>query len=183
MNEHDTAVVDREVGDESAQEESVKKDSPMHHVVTESPLPPVVGDVVEGTVSAIGRARVYVDLPPFGSGIIYGREYMNARDILRKVSAGDIIAAKVVDAGNEDGYIELSLKEARQALIWSEAEAAQKKQTVISLARAASFSCGRVSEVFSLPLSSLRSTTRAWKTATKTKSTLNSRSSSASTSR
>lgn len=105
----------------------------MSQFINESPEPPKVGDVVEGVVSAIGRARVFIDLPPFGSGIIYGREYMNARDILRKVSVGDTIGAKVVNAGNEDGYIELSLKEARQALIWSDAEAAVRNQTVFSL--------------------------------------------------
>lgn len=105
----------------------------MHELVAESPAPPAAGELVEGTVSAIGRARVFVDLPPFGSGIIYGREYMNARDILRKVGIGDTIAAKVVDPASEDGYIELSLKEARQALIWSDAEEAQRKQTVMSL--------------------------------------------------
>lgn len=105
----------------------------MHSLVAETPAPPKDGDLVEGTVSAIGRARVYVDLHPFGSGLIYGREYMNARDILRKVSVGDAIAAKVVDTGNEDGYIELSLKEARQALIWGDAELAAKNQTVLTL--------------------------------------------------
>jgi len=105
----------------------------MQNYVAESPVPPQVGEIVEGTVSAIGRARVFIDLHPFGSGIIYGREYMNARDILRKVSAGDTIAAKVVDESNEDGYIELSLKEARQALIWADAEAAAKSATVLSL--------------------------------------------------
>lgn len=106
----------------------------MESLIAESvPEAPEAGDVMEGTVSAIGRARVYIDLPPFGSGVIYGREYMNARDILRKVAIGDTIAAKVVDPMNEDGYIELSLKEARQALIWSDAEAAQKNQTVLTL--------------------------------------------------
>ena len=94
---------------------------------------PKEGSLVEGTVSAIGRARVYVELAPFGTGLIFGREYMNARDILRKVSVGDTIAAKVVDVTNEDGYIELSLKEARQALIWADAEEAVKKGTVMSL--------------------------------------------------
>lgn len=105
----------------------------MHKFINESPDAPQVGDIVEGVVSAIGRARVYVDLPPFGTGLLFGREYMNARDILRKVSVGDAIGAKVVDAGNEDGYIELSLKEARQALIWSDAEAAVANQSVFSL--------------------------------------------------
>lgn len=105
----------------------------MHSIINDSPEPPQPGELIEGTVSAIGRARVFIDLPPFGSGIIYGREYMNARDILRKVSVGDTIAAKVVETSNEDGYIELSLKEARQALIWSDADAAVKNQTVFTL--------------------------------------------------
>lgn len=105
----------------------------MDALITDTPTPPGVGELVEGTVSAIGRARVYVDLPPFGTGLIFGREYMNARDVLRKVNVGDIIAAKVVDIGNKDGYIELSLKEARQALIWSEAEEAVKQKKSLSL--------------------------------------------------
>ncbi len=116
----------------SAEEEARTK-SPMNKLVDDSPTPPKDGDLVEGKVSAIGRARVYVELTPFGTGLIYGREFMNARDILRKVSVGDTIAAKVVDPSNEDGYIELSLKEARQALIWSDAEEAVKKQTVMFL--------------------------------------------------
>ena len=44
-----------------------------------------------------------------------------------------MIKAKVVDEENNDGYIELSLKEAKQALTWSEAEKAIKAKTVLSL--------------------------------------------------
>ena len=105
----------------------------MQSYAASTPIAPKEGQLIDGTVSAIGRARVFVDLPPFGTGIIYGREYMNARDILRKVSVGDSIAAKVVMPENEDGYIELSLKEARQALIWADAEEAVKRGTVMSL--------------------------------------------------
>jgi len=105
----------------------------MDKYLADTPQPPKEGDVVEGVVSAIGRARVYIDIAPFGTGLIYGREYMNARDVLRKVSPGDTIASKVVMPENEDGYIELSLKEARQALIWADAEEAVKKATVLSL--------------------------------------------------
>jgi small subunit ribosomal protein S1 len=113
--------------------EEAKKEHFMDALIADTPTPPQAGELVEGTVSAIGRARVYVDMHPFGSGLIYGREYMNARDVLRKVSVGDIIAAKVVDTKNKDGYIELSLKEARQALIWSDAEEAVKHKKVLSL--------------------------------------------------
>lgn len=105
----------------------------MHKMAAETPVAPQEGSIVEGVVSAIGRARVYIDIQPFGTGLIFGREYMNARDILRKVSVGDTIAAKVVMSENEDGYIELSLKEARQALIWADAEEAVKRGTIMSL--------------------------------------------------
>ena len=97
------------------------------------PMPPVAGDLVEGTIIAMNRGRVFVDLPPFGTGVIYGREYLNAADVLRKANQGDIISAKVVDPAGREGYIELSLKEARQAAIWGEAETAIVSQTPYSL--------------------------------------------------
>src|SRR3989344_5384105 len=96
--------------------------SRMGDMLASLPTPPKEGDLVEGAVVSFGRGRVYIDLPPFGAGIIYGREYLNARDVLKNANVGDMITAKVVDPENENGYIELSLKEARQALIWSEAE-------------------------------------------------------------
>lgn len=105
----------------------------MDKYLAEIPATPKEGEIVEGIVSAIGRSRVYIDILPFGTGLIFGREYMNARDILRKVNVGDTIASKVVTPENEDGYIELSLKEARQALIWSDAEDAVKKGSIMSL--------------------------------------------------
>lgn len=104
--------------------EVVQEQTQMQRVVQDSKMPPISGDVVEGPVIAIGRGAVYVDLAPFGTGIIYGREYLQARDVLRKVALGDTISAKVVETENNNGYYELSLKEARQALIWSEAEQA-----------------------------------------------------------
>lgn len=112
---------------------TVASNSVMDHYLALTPVAPKDGEIVSGVVSAIGRARVYVDITPFGTGLIYGREYMNARDILRKVNVGDAIDAKVVTSENEDGYFELSLKEARQALIWSDAEAAVKNGTILSL--------------------------------------------------
>ncbi|HEC93855.1 MAG TPA: S1 RNA-binding domain-containing protein [Candidatus Kaiserbacteria bacterium] len=95
--------------------------------------PPKRDDLMEGTIVAMGRGQLYVDLPPFGTGIIYGREYLNAADVLRKANIGDTITAKVVDPSGMDGYIELSLKEARQAAIWSEAEQAIVSETTYML--------------------------------------------------
>ena len=77
-----------------------EENTKMQGILEDSPAPPAEGEIIEGTVSAIGRARVYIELHPFGQGLIFGREYMNARDILRKVSIGDTIAAKVADSSN-----------------------------------------------------------------------------------
>ncbi|MCW9054659.1 MAG: S1 RNA-binding domain-containing protein [Candidatus Pacebacteria bacterium] len=107
--------------------------SVMSDLLAKVPNPPVAGDLIEGPVIAIERSHIYINLAPFGTGIIYGREFMNARDILRKVNVGDSIAAKVVDTEGLHGYIELSLKEARQALIWEEAEEAITHKTILEL--------------------------------------------------
>lgn len=94
---------------------------------------PMLEDLVEGPVIAVGKAAVYVDLAPYGTGIIYGREFIAVRDLVKKTNVGDVIKAKVVEVENADGYVELSLKEAKQALIWSEADRAIKAKTIFDL--------------------------------------------------
>lgn len=122
-----------EENDVEVKEEAAPQ-GPMAELLQSTPKPPVNDDVVEGPIVALGRARVFVDLHPFGTGIIYGREYLSARETLKNVHIGDTITAKVVGSDNAEGYIELSLREARQALIWNEAETASQKKTVFELA-------------------------------------------------
>ncbi len=119
--------------EESDVETVVEKQGPMAEMLQKSATPATIDDVVEGPVIAIGRARVFIDLAPYGTGIIYGREYLSAREALKNVNIGDIVTAKVVGMDNAEGYIELSLREARQAVIWNEAEQAVQKKTVFEL--------------------------------------------------
>ena len=105
----------------------------MDKLLESIPVPPVIEDLVEGPVISIDKGAVYIDLPPFGTGIIYGREFQNARDIIKKINVGDIVRGKVVGIGGKEGYIEISLKEARQALIWSEAEEAIRDKKIFEL--------------------------------------------------
>ncbi len=119
--------------DEGEEEKKPKKESVMTALLHDTKNPPSLGDLVEGPAIAIDKSAVYVDLKPFGTGIIYGREYLNARDIIKRVNIGDNIAAKVVDTENPQGYIELSLKEARQALLWSEAEDIIREKRILEL--------------------------------------------------
>ncbi len=114
-------------------EKNLANVSPMADIIEESKRRPEPGAIVEGQIISIEKNALYVDLGGIGTGIIYGREFMNARDTIKKVHAGDTIAAKVVEPENDDGYVELSLKEARQALIWEEMEDAIGKKTVLEL--------------------------------------------------
>lgn len=136
MNSEDTVkkvVLEEDTAEENEKEEVIAREGPMAEFLHATPKAPVLDDVVEGPVIAVGRARVFIDLHPFGTGIIYGREYLSARETLKNVNLGDTITAKVVGLDNEEGYIELSLREARQALIWNEAEIALQKKTAFEL--------------------------------------------------
>src|SRR3989344_717288 len=110
-----------------------KKESAMGKIMSNSSLLPEVGELVEGPVIGIEKNAVYVDLAPWGTGIIFGREYINARDLIKKINIGDNVAGKIVGQDNKEGYVEISLKEARQALIWNQAEEAIRDKTVFEL--------------------------------------------------
>ena len=129
-----TAEVGLDLKSDAAKErESSKKDSPMSPLINQIRGIPNTGDIVEGEVLSVAKGKVFVDLHPYGTGIIYGREFIVARDIIKKINPGDKISAKIVDPENEEGYIELSLKEARQARVWSEAEVMLKEKTPVEL--------------------------------------------------
>ena len=105
----------------------------MEEVTKNSSALPDVGALVEGRVIAKEKMSLYVEIIPFGTGIIFGREYLNARDVIKKVNIGDLVTAKVVALEGEEGYFELSLKEAKQALVWSDAEKAIKSKAVFDV--------------------------------------------------
>jgi small subunit ribosomal protein S1 len=122
--------------DRSAEDAAIlaaKEANVMFGITNDVMLPPKVGDSVEGPVVNIDHGRVYIDIHPFGTAVIYGREYLSARDVLKNVHIGDVISAKVIETENVEGYIEVSLREARQALIWNEADVALKNKTLLEL--------------------------------------------------
>ena len=79
--------------------------------------PPKVGEIVEGEVIGMEKASVFVDLGPWGTGIIYGREFFDAKEKLKTIKIGDKVFAKVIDLENEEGYIELSIARAGKEIV------------------------------------------------------------------
>jgi len=77
-----------------------------------------VGSIIEGTVVGRDRSSLFIDLGIHGNGIIYGREFYIAKDIIKNLNVGDKVYAKIADLENEDGYVELSLQEATKQISW-----------------------------------------------------------------
>ncbi|KKS99689.1 MAG: RNA binding S1 domain protein [Candidatus Giovannonibacteria bacterium GW2011_GWA1_43_15] len=92
-----------------------------------------IGDLIEGCVLEREGAKVFLDLGIFGTGIIYGQEYQNARELIKNLKPEDKVTAKIVELENENGFVELSLKEAGSEMIWKEAKELKGSQEALNL--------------------------------------------------
>ncbi len=92
---------------------------------------PQVGDVVEGTVIEVSSSALYLDIDPFGTGIVLGREIKDGMGS-GKLKAGDKIAATIIDPENEEGYIELSIREASYEKAWDDIESKRDTQEKVA---------------------------------------------------
>ena len=88
---------------------------------------PQIGDLVEGRLIKISKNALILDLSPLGTGIVYGGELREDKDILKNLEIGQNVSALVLDPENEDGYVELSLREANLEKAWLTLK--EKKQT------------------------------------------------------
>lgn len=91
------------------------------------------GDLVEGIFIERGAKKAFFDLGKFGTGIVYGVEYVNAQDVIRNLQPGAALSAKVLDPENDDGYVELSLAEADKQKSWQGIKALQESGEIISV--------------------------------------------------
>ncbi|OGF49808.1 hypothetical protein A3G55_01045 [Candidatus Giovannonibacteria bacterium RIFCSPLOWO2_12_FULL_44_25] len=92
-----------------------------------------IGDLIEGSLLGRKGAKIFLDLGVYGTGTIYGKEYQNAREIIKNLKLGDKVTAKVVELENKDGLIELSLKEAGSDMVWKDAKELKESQETLNL--------------------------------------------------
>ena len=92
-----------------------------------------VGDIIEGTILEKHGSRIFINLGPRGTGIIYGREYYEAQDLLKNMEPGTTLLAKVIEPDNEEGYIELSIKEAGREKNWQDIKDIMESSTPLTL--------------------------------------------------
>lgn len=94
---------------------------------------PKPDDLVQAKFLERFGVRAFFDLGPIGTGVVFGREYLLARDIIKGLKPGDAVMAKILELENEEGYADLSLREAGRDLVWLEAEELMKKKEVLEL--------------------------------------------------
>ncbi len=90
---------------------------------------PGVGDVVKGTVIAVGRNEVRCDIGGIAVGLIRGPELDKNLDL----RLGDEIEASVIELDNEFGELELSLKGAGRKRSWDKIKELFTQGTVLSV--------------------------------------------------
>ena len=91
-------------------------------------------DIIEGVILEKRGGRLFVDLGLNGAGIVYGKEYMAALDVIKGLNRGDRVSAKVVEVDNEEGYVELSLQEAGKEKRWVDLKKMMIEATLVDLA-------------------------------------------------
>ncbi|MBL7156351.1 MAG: S1 RNA-binding domain-containing protein [Candidatus Pacebacteria bacterium] len=88
--------------------------------------PPNIGELIKGTMIIKEKASLFLDLGSFGTGVIQGQEFIRAKSFLKDKEPGDEISAKITNIDNDQGYIELSLAEARKELDWIQTKEIKK---------------------------------------------------------
>jgi len=113
--------------------------------------PPKIGEIVEGKIIGLERGAIFVDLGPIGTGIIYGKEFYEAKDILKNLKIGDNIFVKIINLENEEGYLELSLNQAGREMTWEELKQRKEKGEIISVKILGVNKGGLLSEISGVP--------------------------------
>jgi small subunit ribosomal protein S1 len=90
-------------------------------------------DVLEVEVLKITPREVYFDLGKFGTGIVYGNELQNAKEILKTLAPGEKVPARIERLDGFMGYTELSLSEAGKQKLWKEVKDLEEKGEIVKV--------------------------------------------------
>jgi len=92
---------------------------------------PAPGDVVDGRVLEKETNMILLDLGALGIGAVYGVEMRDGMGIVSSLKVGDTLKAMVVDLENEDGYVELSVRQASYEKAWDDIQEKESSKTSI----------------------------------------------------
>jgi len=110
-----------------------------------------VGDEVQGEIFSIEHSAVYIDLRDQGVGIIYGKEFIESKDSLKKLKKGDIVTAEVKDFKNEDGYMELSVTGIQKKQLWQSLEDKKENNEIFQVKIVSANKGGLIANIAGIP--------------------------------
>jgi len=112
-------------------DEAAKDETLMGKLIGKNPITyPTVGETIVGRVIEVSTSEIYMDLAPFGTGVVMGKEIKDGM-AAGKLKIGDEVTAVVTETENEDGYIELSIREASYEKAWDDIESKRDTQEKI----------------------------------------------------
>ncbi|OGJ41957.1 hypothetical protein A3B60_00295 [Candidatus Peregrinibacteria bacterium RIFCSPLOWO2_01_FULL_39_12] len=94
---------------------------------------PAPGALIEGTVIAVWKNKILVDLDGVATGIISGQEACDSSKTLKTVKEGDKISAYILEEENEEGLVVLSLRKASQQRTWDKFVCAHEQDESITV--------------------------------------------------
>lgn len=79
---------------------------------------PDINSIHEGIVLEKKKKYLYIDLSPYGVGVVRGPNYLEAKDYIKSLNINDTVNVKILEWNNEEGYLELALQDASQENSW-----------------------------------------------------------------
>jgi len=91
------------------------------------------GELVEGKVLKKEQKSLYLDLGKYGTGIVYGAEFISAKQFVKSAKEGDVLVGKVIKPMNESGLVEISLTEVKEQKVWEKLKKALQVGEIIKV--------------------------------------------------
>jgi len=94
---------------------------------------PSTGSFVEGFILEKKERSLFIDLSPYGTGIIQGVNYIETKNYIKKLEIGVKVLVKILDWNNEDGLIEMALQNLEKEKAWEKIKEMKKQEITFPL--------------------------------------------------
>lgn len=94
---------------------------------------PRIGQILTGRIISVSKSSVMVDLGAAGIGIVYPGQFYDNLDRVKALKSGEEVSAILLELENEEGYRELSLKQAQLTTAWQRIKELKDNSTVVTV--------------------------------------------------
>lgn len=133
--------------------EETKKSQVLAKIIKNNPnlvAPLKEGDSLEGELLYKDNRCAFFDLEGRGTGILFGVEFLNAKDILKNVNVGEKCSLTISGPENEDGYFEVSLIKALWKQNWQEVKKLKEEGESVIVKISGANTGGLLTELFGI---------------------------------